>query len=211
MTKTEYLYSLLNSLPPDLEEIDEELKGKNYSPEEITLATCEFCKECFSEYTDFIDEYNREPLEHESHSSYVYNICKLLLKYGLDPNLVLGEKHSETNIMHELYWITKPYVAADTLRLLLAHGGNPKLIFDDEPFYNMVDFDIWFDIANGYYVEPFYKIKFDCRFHFWLVLRSAVAEKGSDEKKYINHEHYVPAITKTADGHWNIGVEKKYN
>ena len=209
MTNAEYLCSLLSVLPPNLEEIEKELKSKNYSSEEVTEAACEFCRECFLEYTDFIDAHNREPYKNEIHSSYVYDICKLLLEYGLDPNLVLGEKFSETNIMYEVYWITKPYVAADTLRLLLEHGGNPMLIFDDEPFYHMVDLDIWFDVTEGYYTDPWYKVKFDCIFHFWLVLLGAVAEEGSDEKNYINHEDYIPAITKTDEYNWDIGVKKK--
>ena len=208
MTKAKHLYSLLCALPPDLKKIEEELKSKNYSSVDVTQAACEFCEECFGEYTDFIDEHSRDPYDYEIHTSYVYDICKLLLNYGLDPNLILGEKYSETNIMYELFWITKPYVAADTLRLLLDHGGNPMLIFEDEPLYNMVEFEIWFDVTEGYYIEPWYKVKFDCRFHFWLVLLSMVSEKGSVEKEYIHHENYFPVITKTDDGHWDIGVKK---
>ena len=210
MPNTEYLYSLLNALPPNLEEIENELQNNNYSSEEVTSAACKFCEGCFMEYTDFIEEYGKEPLEYEIHTSYVYDICKLLLKYGLNPNLVLGEKYSETNIMYEIYWITKPYVAADVLRLLLEHGGNPMLLYDnDEPFFHLVDVDIWFDISEGYYAEDWYKIKFDCRFHFWLVLLAAVAEEGSKEKKYINHEEYMPVITQKDEHSWDIGVRKK--
>lgn len=208
MLNTEYLYSLLTALPPNLKEIENELQNNNYSSEEVTLIACNFCEECFCEYTDFIEEHNREPLEHEIHTSYVYDICKLLLEYGLNPNLILGEKYSETNIMYEVYWITKPYVAADVLKLLLEYGGNPMLLYEDKPFYNMVDFDISFDITEGYYIEDWYKIKFDCRFHFWLVLLAAVAEEGAEEKKYIHHEDYIPVITKRDEHQWDIGVQK---
>ena len=209
MTNTEYLCSLLNTLPPDLMKIENELKSKSYSSKEVTLAACIFCEECFLEYTDFIDEHKREPLEHEIHSSYVYDICKLLLKYGLDPNLVFGEKNFEFNLMYEIYWITKPYVAADTLRLLLAHSGDPMLPFDNEPLYDMVNFDIWFDITEKYYLEPSYAVKFDCRFHFWLVLLGSVSKEGSQEQQYLNHEDYIPEITKTDKYHWDIGVKRK--
>ena len=70
------------------------------------------------------------------------------------------------------------------------------LIFEDEPLYNIVEHGIWFDITEGYYIEPWYKVKFDCRFHFWLVLLSAVSEEGSDEKEYINHENYIQMVRK---------------
>ncbi len=209
MTDTERLFSLLTALPPNLTEIEEELKSKNYSSQDVTLAACRFCEECFLEYTDFIEFHKREPLEHEIHTSYVYDICSLLLKYGLDPNLVLGEKHSSTNIMYEVYWITKPYVAADTLRLLLAHGGDPMLMFEGEQLYYMVDFDVWFDVDERCYNKDWYKIKFDCRFHCWLVLHSAVSEEESIEKDYINHENYVPFITETDNGKLEIGATKK--
>ena len=138
----------------------------------------------------------------------MYDICGLLLKYGLDPNLIIGEKYDEDNIMYRVYWITKPYVAADTLRLLIEHGGNPMLILEDRPLCDEVEFDIWYDITEGYYLEDWYKTKFDCRFHFWLVLISAVSEEGSDEKEYINHENYIPVITKTDEYYWDIGVKK---
>ena len=76
MTKAKYLYSLLCALPPDLKKIEEELKSKNYSSVDVTQAACEFCEECFGEYTDFINEHSREPYDYEIHTSYVYDICK---------------------------------------------------------------------------------------------------------------------------------------
>lgn len=208
MTNAEYLCSLLEALPPDFEKIENELKSKKYSSQEVTTAACVFCYGCFDEYTDFIDEHGREPLEHEIHTSYVYDICGLLLKYGLDPNLIVGGKYDEDNIMYRVYWITKPYVAADTLRLLIEHGGNPMLILEDRPLCDRVEFDIWYDITEGYYLEDWYKTKFDCRFHFWLVLLGAVAQEGH-ERQYLNHENYEPVITKTDEHHWNIGARRK--
>ena len=186
----EYLYSLLSALPPDFTEIEKELKTNNYSSKEVTLVACRFCKDCFDEYTDFVDENFREPLDCEIHSSYVYDVCKLLIKYGLDPNLVMHNDGEETNIMFEIYWITKPYVAADTLRLLLENGGNPYLEFENVPFIYTVDHDFWYDVAEKYYDEAFYTVKFDCRFHFWLVMRGADAA-NEQEKNYLNHHMYT--------------------
>lgn len=82
------------------------------------------------------------------------------------------------------------------------------LVFEDEPLYNMVDFDIWFDITEGYYLKPWYTVKFDCRFHFWLVLIGVMAEEGNEEQQYLNHKDYMPAIRKTDEYHWVIGVQK---
>ena len=59
---------------------------------------------------------------------------------------MFGEKNDESNIMYQIYWIDKPYVAADTLKLLLENGGNPLLEVDNESIWQLSDFDIWFDV-----------------------------------------------------------------
>lgn len=202
------LYSLLCALPPDLNAIEQDLINSHYTAEDVTLAACEFCNEqCFCEYTDFIEAHSREPLEEEIHTSYVYAICELLLKYGLNPNMVLGEKLSETNLMFELKFIDKPYVAADTLRLLIMHGADPLTELEDNSVYNSADFDIWFDVTEGYYKEDFYATRFDCKFHYWLVLLGAVAKEEEYKKNYLNHENYSHVITRTDKDRWEIGVK----
>ena len=116
MKSIDCLLAILNELPPDFNKIETELKNNLYTAEEVTTIACYFTESCFLEYRDFTNEHNRSPLDEELHSTHIYDICKLLLKYGLDPNMVVGEKFSEYNIMNELRHIDKQYVGADTLR-----------------------------------------------------------------------------------------------
>ena len=171
MNISETLYQLFMELPPNLEDIKRTLDNNSYTSESISETFCKFAEECFCEYTEFIEKNKRKPKDDEIHSTYVFPLCELLLKYGLDPNYVFGEKNDESNIMYEVYWIDKPYVAADTLRLLLENGGNPLLEVDSESIWHLSDFDIWFDVSHGYAEEKHYMLKFDNRVHYWLVLR----------------------------------------
>lgn len=97
MKNIDYLLSLLNELPPDLNKIENELKNNSYTAEEVTTVACYFAESCFIECRRFKEEHNRVPLDEELHSTHIHNICKHLLKYGLDSNMVVGEKYSEYN------------------------------------------------------------------------------------------------------------------
>ncbi len=183
MDKTEYILSMLMEMPPDFEKIEQELKKQDYTTEEITLAACKFAEEC-----QFEGEYCREKntkirRKMKRHSPYLYKACELLLKYGLDPNLVLGERLSETNIMHELLWIDNGSVAAETLKLLLDNGGDLKLKVDDETLFEFVDFDIIYYVS-----ECVDKEKYDSRFKMWILMigYGALAGKGVCPVKLIN-------------------------
>lgn len=206
MDISEKLFHLFMALPPDLEHIEEQIKTENCSGECISESFCKLAEECFCEYSEFIDKYGRKPLDEELHSTYVFPLCELLLKYGLDPNYVFGDKYSESNIMYEVYWIDKPYVAADTLRLLLDNGGDPLLEVDDQSIWHLSDFDIWFDIAYGYAQEEYYKSTFDSRFHFWLVLRGFLSP---DEEKFKEHFLYTYHLVPKDREHWDVQVIRK--
>ncbi|MBQ2391255.1 MAG: hypothetical protein II306_05760, partial [Clostridia bacterium] len=106
------------------------------------------------------------------------------LQYGLDPNYVFGEIPNETNALFEIYWIDKPFVAADTLKLLLEHGGDPHLEVGGESIWMTSDFDIWFDVINGYAAEDFFKHTFESHFYFWLVLRGFIYPEEEEYKEY---------------------------
>lgn len=209
--KAEILCDLLTELPPDFVRIEKELKTNLYSSQEITLAFARFCDNCFCDYSDFVYYKRRKPYNYETHSTYAYDICKLLLKYGLDPNLKYDDIVFSCNIMDAVYSIDKPYIAADTLKLLLENGGDPNIWIESETLYEMVDFDIWFDDTHGFATEENFKDKFDCRFHCWLVLKGFIANDGDIEKNYINHEKYTYRFIKDEDGNHDIEVVKNDN
>ncbi len=205
MNNIDYLLSLLNELPPDFDKIENELKINSYTPEEIATAACYFTESCFCEFRDFKEEHNRIPLDEELNSTYIYDICKLLLKYGLDPNMVVGEKYSEYNIMNEMRYIDKPYVGADTLRLLFENGGNPYNECDGFSLYHDIDFGIWFDVTDGYAEQDYYENMFDCNFHCYLVLQGFTADDENPEAvNFKNHEQYTYKLVKKDDNKWDL-------
>lgn len=208
--KTEIFCDLLECLPPDFEKVEKELKNNSYTPEEVTISFGKFCDNCFCEYSDFVYYKRRKPYNYEIHSTYAYDICKLLLKYGLDPNLKYEDYVAfSSNVMEAVYSIDKPYIAADTLKLLLENGGDPNIWIESETLYEMVDFDIWFDDTHGFATEENFKDKFDCRFHCWLVLKGFIANDGDIEKDYINHGKYTYRFIKDEDGNHDIEIVKK--
>lgn len=204
MSISNALLNMFMELPPNFVCIEQLLKDEQLSSACISETFCSFAEKCFNEYNYFIDEHSREPLDDEIHSTYIFPLCELLLNYGLDPNYVFGEKYSESNIMYEIYWIDKPYVAADTLRLLLEHGGDPYLEIEYKSIWLMSDHDLCFDITEGYAFEDCYKMKFDCRFHFWLVLYGFL-----EDERFKEHDLYTYNIVQTDNHHWDLKVKLK--
>ena len=172
--KTERILSLLMELPPKLEEVEKELKNNEYTAEEVTLVACRFAENCFCECRDFKWDNNRKPEKAEVHSSYIYLICEMLLKYGLDPNLVLGDKNGETNIIYELRYIDNMYKGAETIRLMLENGGSTQTEIGNESIFSMIDFDVVFDV-----VELDDKELFDKEFRIWLLMIGYGAENNT--------------------------------
>ncbi len=161
MRKTEYLLSLLMELPPRLNVIEKELQATEYTSEEITLAACKFADKCFMECEFFEEAFNRKPQKEEVHSSYIYEICELLLKYGLNPDLII----EENNIMYELRYIDYEYLSAETMKLMLENGANVNIDDGDEPLFQALDFDIMYDVDG---LED--KEIFDKEFRLWLLM-----------------------------------------
>lgn len=206
MDISETLYSLFMKLPPNLEEIKQILENNRCTRECVSETFCKFSEECFCEYSEFIVRHNRKPLDEEIHSTYIFPLCELLLKYGLDPNHVFGEKFDESNIMYQIYWIDKPYVAADTLKILLENGGNPLLEVDNESIWHLSDFDIWFDVLHRYAQREDYMLKFDSRFHFWLVLRGFLSNKDETFKE---HSLYTYNLVQIDKDNWDLQIIQK--
>lgn len=165
MNKTEYLLSMLMKLPPNFTEIEKELQNNVYTADEVTLAACELAEKCFCESRDFEEYHGRTPKDEELHSPYVYPACELLLKYGLNPNLVLDDEYGQTNIIYELRYVEYKYTAAQTTRLLLENGGSVHIVVDYDCVFRNLDFDVMFDV-----VELSDKKMFDAEFRLWLLM-----------------------------------------
>ena len=65
-------------------------------------------------------------------SSNMPQVFDLLLKYGLDPNAVC-EGETVLSCVSSVY---NEYIAADTMVLLMEHGGNPNLVVSGERLFH---------------------------------------------------------------------------
>lgn len=123
------LFDLLMAMPPDLDAVESFLRSEELSPSEVTRVANEYVEECYCDATEYASECTA-PLEPQVipnlHSTYLYDIIKLLLQFGLEPN----GTYDDNNIMLSLKYIHNEFIAADTLALLLEHGGNPHLSDD---------------------------------------------------------------------------------
>lgn len=152
------LLDKLNELPPSLDKISRLISEGDYSKDDISLVGAKFVDGCTS-----IDD-GSMPLSQyfpvEPHAPYLYEILKLLLEKGLDPNAV----YEGINIMQELLYISTPYVAADCLALLLENGCDLDLEVDGWRFFDDLDFDVIFDAFNQ---EA--RVCYDSLVHCWFV------------------------------------------
>ena len=150
-------------------------------------------------------------------SSHVYEAVKVLLDYGLNPNTIFTEEQGaikeQYNIMWELRYVCNGYQAADTLALLLEHGGDPNLAVDGCNFNREINYDVWFETVN---YEEGREIPFDELVHYWMVLigYGAHLEDGSlsidptgnfDVNRLRNHRRFYYGIVEP------VGDEKEWS
>ena len=132
---------------------------RNIRRHDLSIVGLAFVDNCWGEYIDS-DKYNADE-EYIGHDKYVYMIVELLLKYGLDPNAI----YSSENIMLSLKYIRFDYAVADTLKLLIEHGGDINLYIDGERLFDIFDFDVIFDA-----VELYDRRAFNALAHCWMVM-----------------------------------------
>ncbi len=180
----ERLFNLMMQLPPDLPGIRAELEAGAFSPDELNAAALKFTDKCFDESMDHAFRENEARSSGGDyfswdavvvvgeHSTYLYDLVKLLLEFGLDPNAVVeGE-----NIMPYVRYVENEYIAADNLALLLEHGGDCRLEVDGEDVFRMIDFDVVFDAF-----EQHCRRKYDSLVHCWFVLLGYGARLDNEE------------------------------
>lgn len=173
----QHLMDLLMAIPPKLEDAETFLQQHTLSKESISKIGALYAEHCQFEVGDAsaIPENGNRPLGNSDfpkgilsgfHSTYVYEVTKLLLDYGLDPNAIIwGSGYDYYNIMDALMYIDNEYVAADTMALLMEHGGNPNLHIDGETLYEMADFEVWYGSS-----DQDIRWRHDSWVHIWMVL-----------------------------------------
>ena len=173
--RSQQLLDMLMTIPPKLDVAKEYLAANHLSVDEVTRVGNVYADKCFLEYGDYLFEtypdcklstleinYNIVP---ELHSAYIYDIVKLLLHYGLDPNAIYIVEHNHYNIMNLVFHIDHGYLAADTMGLFLENGGDPNLAVEIETIYEHVAYDVWFGA-----IEQEIRWRYDSWVHLWMVL-----------------------------------------
>lgn len=171
--KGQALLDMLLAIPPNIEEIKQELSYRTFSAEDISKAAIMYLEECFDEHINEAFEshkYMEALVIPNLHSTYVYEVVELLLQYGLDPNAV----YDDTNIMYELKYVDNEYIGADTLALLFENGGRLDLVVDGEAIFDNIGFDVIFDS-----IEQYDRRRYDALVHCWLVYLGYGAAHGN--------------------------------
>ena len=136
--KEQKLLSMLTMIPPSFEAAAQLLAAEKFTTDEVTRVAIEYSDECFCEVDDFESENNiprPKGVVPNLHSTYIVDVIRFLLQYGLDPNGI----HEDCNIMDSLHYVDNEFLAADALALLLEHGGNHDLIVDGEELFSSTD------------------------------------------------------------------------
>ena len=172
--KSQQLWELLSVIPPDLEGAERFLQTERLTSDEVNRVGLEYADHC---YCDAHDLYRMNDLPVPEgiipglRSTHLYEVTKLMLNYGLEPNFICNQR----NIMEMLRSVDNEFVAADTLDLLLAHGGDPFLDVDGETLFDSVDFDVFFGA-----VEQYDRDFHDAWVHMWMVLLGYGAKYKDD-------------------------------
>ncbi|MBP3483483.1 MAG: hypothetical protein J6K00_00080 [Oscillospiraceae bacterium] len=186
--KEKALLEFLTTIPPNMDAAERFLRTTVLTASEVTRVAIVYADECFCEAGDLAME-NNEPHSAEIvpdlHSTYIYDVMKLLLQFGLEPNGI----YEECNIMDSLKYVDNEFLAADTLALLLEHGGDPSLFVDVEPFFQALDFDVFFDA-----IEQYDRQRYASLVHCWMVAIGYGARCGAGKmqsfKEYESPEFF---------------------
>ena len=128
-----------------------------------------FTENCMHEYGDHRNREDGNGILHGIvpglHSTYLYDVIKFLLEFGLEPNFTIDDDVYCDNLLRGLLFVDNELVAADTMALLMEHGGDPNLIVDGESIFEHIDFEIWFGS-----IEQELRFRYDAWVHIWMVL-----------------------------------------
>lgn len=164
----ENLYLLCIEKPVQKQKIEEYIINNNMDSESVTRTAIKLCDNVMFSYGDYICENQKEPLPEELSTYGLVELFDILLKYGLDANLVICDDGiNYKNVIQELQYIDDGDIGAKILRNILSKNGYPNFLIDGHDFFEEFDSDFIFDIQMDLYP---YKWQVDVVFRFWLVL-----------------------------------------
>ena len=180
--ESEELLKKLTELHRDPTAIEKLLQEKGYSPDAVSRAGFDYARTCW-ENCEYYHNKHFEELRYseskpvpDSYSANMLQVFKLLLKYGLDPNAVCEDKCGSDTVLSCVEYVSNEYVAADTLALLIEHGGDPYKNVSDESLFEEVNFDVFFGAFN---MED--RSIYDSIVHCWFVLLGYSDKAGNSK------------------------------
>lgn len=190
------LLDLLLEIPPKYEDARRHICTAELSAAGITKTAVYYADSCFLDVGDWLFEHMKPPVDIAKavlsqgifpglHSTYIYDVIEFLLGYGLDPNAVFETESGCRNIMQQIMYVDNEYLGADTLALLLEHGGDPNILIDGETVMDDVDADIWFGS-----VEQEIRWRYDQAVHRWMVLVGFGGTPGEENERLKLFEEY---------------------
>lgn len=179
------LLDLLLAIPPKMDDAECYLQAEGLKGKEITKVAIEYTEYCFCEAGDFAYE---QGIPHPPdiipnlHSTYIFDVIQLLLQNGLDPNDIFEDQ----NVMSNLEYVDNEFLAADTLALLLEHGGKIDRILPDtaETLSQTIEFDVFNDA-----IEQRDRQRYAALVHCWMVLIGYGAQYTEDSIQTFTEHH----------------------
>ena len=219
------LYDKLYTVEFDTAALRKELEAGKYDAETVNIAAIEYvddCSDSFASWNIDWDEYGPGVTISGYESSHMAEAIRLLLDYGLDPNKIFRIDYpqggfEEYNIMELVQMVVNGHQAADSLYLLLNHGGDPNFKIGNNHLYTDPDLDIGFDTANR--EDMVNDGMYEAKLHYWLVLVGFRADhpetelplkpvNGFDLSELKEHKHFYAGVIRsegTEDG-WKLCV-----
>ena len=215
-TNEQALLKQLLEIPPNFPAARNIIQEKNLSGESITKVAICYAYECSFDAHDYfvekdpaIDLQKLDVLQKSIpglHSTYICEVMRFLLEFGLDPNDVFRSEFGNYNIMQELFFVENEYLGVDALSLLLENGGDPNLKIDGGSLFIDTAFDIWFGA-----VEQEARWLYDIWVHRWMVLLAFGGRYEGDSPwpktfdQYDENGHYgKPFEVKKLQNHRNF-------
>ncbi len=147
------------------EDAEAYLLQKGLSGEEITKAAISLVDDFRYEVDTFKNKMDREPMAEELVSNGFIELFGMLLRYGLDPQLVYCDKNGCQNLLYSLFMIDNRAVMLRLYRLLFENGADPNVMIDGETFFEIVDSDVVI-LAREFGIE--HREAYEAAFRVWL-------------------------------------------
>ena len=159
MNLVKQIKEIFEQEPSHLDEIRNLLSLRDLTKVELADLAISFTDDCLCEYRDALDPEVESVTIENMHSNYVIEAIKILLEFGLDPNVVFDYD----NVLWNAMWIDAPNVAASLMRVLLENGGDPNHFkhYEHKTLFEYIAFKVSYD---EYTYDYLYTVQ--C----WLVL-----------------------------------------